>query len=157
MEDHRDDLVVIVAGYPGPMATFITTNPGLESRFSTTLEFDDYTDAELRRDLRPRRRQGRLRADRRVPRRGFEELASLQTPRRGLRQRPLRPQRASTRRSPGTPGGCGTLSNPTVDQLAAAPPGGPGPAADEPDPPDDRRAVAVEHARRAATHIEEPA
>ncbi|WP_205473137.1 AAA family ATPase [Nocardioides sp. SYSU D00038] len=47
MEDHRDDLVVIVAGYPLPMAAFIAQNPGLESRFRTTIDFPDYTDAEL--------------------------------------------------------------------------------------------------------------
>jgi Holliday junction resolvasome RuvABC ATP-dependent DNA helicase subunit len=48
MEDHRDDLVVIVAGYPVPMEIFISNNPGLASRFRTTITFDDYTDAELR-------------------------------------------------------------------------------------------------------------
>lgn len=47
MEDHRDELVVIVAGYPAPMQEFIDSNPGLASRFKTTLEFSDYTDAEL--------------------------------------------------------------------------------------------------------------
>ncbi|GAB3703784.1 AAA family ATPase [Mariniluteicoccus flavus] len=47
MEDKRDDLVVIVAGYPVPMQVFIAENPGLTSRFRTTIAFDDYTDAEL--------------------------------------------------------------------------------------------------------------
>lgn len=47
MEDKRDDLVVIVAGYPLPMAVFISENPGLESRFRTTIDFANYTDDEL--------------------------------------------------------------------------------------------------------------
>ncbi len=47
MEDHRNELVVIVAGYPDPMVAFITQNPGLASRFKTTIEFADYTDEEI--------------------------------------------------------------------------------------------------------------
>ncbi len=49
MEDHRDDLVVIVAGYDGLMERFIHSNPGLESRFNRFLHFDDYTAEELER------------------------------------------------------------------------------------------------------------
>ena len=47
MEDHRDDLVVVAAGYPAEMADFIGANPGLQSRFPRTLHFPDYTDDEL--------------------------------------------------------------------------------------------------------------
>jgi hypothetical protein len=47
MEDHRDDLVVIAAGYPLLMVDFIDANPGLASRFRTTLQFDDYSDGDL--------------------------------------------------------------------------------------------------------------
>lgn len=52
MEDHRDELVVIVAGYPENMQTFLKSNPGLESRFPTTIGFDDYTVEELLAILR---------------------------------------------------------------------------------------------------------
>lgn len=47
MEDHRDQLVVIVAGYPEPMKRFINSNPGLESRFNKYIDFKNYTGPEL--------------------------------------------------------------------------------------------------------------
>ena len=47
MEDHRDDLVVIVAGYTEPMQGFLDSNPGLESRFNKYFNFPDYTGDEL--------------------------------------------------------------------------------------------------------------
>jgi AAA lid domain/ATPase family associated with various cellular activities (AAA) len=47
MEDHRDDVAIVAAGYPDEMRTLIDTNPGLQSRFTRTIEFPDYTDTEL--------------------------------------------------------------------------------------------------------------
>lgn len=47
MEDDRDRLIVIVAGYTGPMKQFIASNPGLESRFTNYLSFPDYSPEEL--------------------------------------------------------------------------------------------------------------
>ena len=47
MEDNRDRLVVIVAGYTEPMEKFIESNPGLKSRFNKYIRFDDYTAEEL--------------------------------------------------------------------------------------------------------------
>ena len=47
MEDDRDKLVVIIAGYPDEMKRFIDSNPGLQSRFTRYINFPDYTDKEL--------------------------------------------------------------------------------------------------------------
>ena len=47
MEDHRDDLAIVAAGYTAEMAGFIDANPGLKSRFTRTISFPDYTDDEL--------------------------------------------------------------------------------------------------------------
>ncbi|MFV0259583.1 MAG: AAA family ATPase [Acidimicrobiales bacterium] len=47
VEDRRDTMVVILAGYPAEMAELVATNPGFQSRFPKTIVFPDYTDAEL--------------------------------------------------------------------------------------------------------------
>lgn len=47
MENHRHDLVVIVAGYPAKIESFINSNPGLKSRFSKTIEFPDFSADEI--------------------------------------------------------------------------------------------------------------
>ncbi len=46
MEDHRDELIVIVAGYPDLMEAFLNSNPGLKSRFNKFIYFEDYTKEE---------------------------------------------------------------------------------------------------------------
>ena len=63
MEDHRDDLVVIVAGYDGLMDEFITSNPGLESRFNRYLHFADYTTEEMMDIFKLRCKQGGYQLD----------------------------------------------------------------------------------------------
>ncbi len=52
MEDHRKDLIVIVAGYTDLMDEFLESNPGLRSRFSNFIHFDDYTADEMMEILR---------------------------------------------------------------------------------------------------------
>jgi SpoVK/Ycf46/Vps4 family AAA+-type ATPase len=47
MEDYRNDFIVIVAGYPDLMNNFLKSNPGLQSRFNTFINFDDYNPDEL--------------------------------------------------------------------------------------------------------------
>lgn len=47
MEDKRSDLVIIVAGYPEKMSQFLKANPGIKSRFSKVIRFDDYSPTEL--------------------------------------------------------------------------------------------------------------
>lgn len=47
MEDHRDELIIIVAGYTEPMLEFLNSNPGLKSRFNHFIDFPDYSAEEL--------------------------------------------------------------------------------------------------------------
>jgi Cdc6-like AAA superfamily ATPase len=63
IEDRRDRLVVIAAGYPDEMSTFIGSNPGLRSRFPKTIEFPDYTTEELVAIFGTLMEKGRYRLD----------------------------------------------------------------------------------------------
>ena len=63
MEDHRDDLIVIVAGYDGLMDDFVHSNPGLESRFNRFLHFDDYNVDEMMQILDLRLKKGQYTLD----------------------------------------------------------------------------------------------
>ncbi|GAB3158636.1 hypothetical protein GCM10027290_62200 [Micromonospora sonneratiae] len=111
MEDHRDSVAVIAAGYTDEMEDFLSTNPGLASRFSKTIEFENYqpdelvliinrmargADYEFSPDVEPLLREhfGRIQRDAnfgnaREARRLFEAVRKAQAQRlRGLTQRP---------------------------------------------------------------------
>ncbi len=81
MEDHRDDLVVIVAGYTELMEQFVHSNPGLESRFNRFMRFPDYTVEEMLAifDMRCSKSGYTLAADTRDLLKGLLALLSLDT------------------------------------------------------------------------------
>ena len=81
MEDHRDDLIVIVAGYTELMETFVHSNPGLESRFNRFMHFPDYTVEEMLAifDMRCTKSGYELAKDARDLLKGLLALLSLDT------------------------------------------------------------------------------
>ncbi|MFD7745731.1 right-handed parallel beta-helix repeat-containing protein [Streptomyces sp. NPDC059698] len=103
MEDHRDDVAVIAAGYTGEMESFLSSNPGLASRFTRTIDFANYSVDELvtitenmctghRYELAPQTREALARHYERMPRdatfgngraarRVFEEMVDRQASR----------------------------------------------------------------------------
>jgi hypothetical protein len=89
MEDHRNELAVIVAGYEEELSEFIPSNPGLRSRFRTYIAFPDCRASELAQIFEDMVREVGIGAGRQGPCEGGTDLL----PRRraaGLRQRPLR-------------------------------------------------------------------
>lgn len=64
MEDHKDDLCVIFAGYPKQMESFLSTNPGLKRRIGQRIKFDDYNPTELYEIYLLKKRLKEIKADR---------------------------------------------------------------------------------------------
>lgn len=73
MEDDRDRLVVILAGYTNEIKEFIDSNPGLQSRFNRYIQFDDYSTEELTEIFKRNLRKSRYK----IKRDAFEELQSV--------------------------------------------------------------------------------
>ena len=102
IEDRRDRIVVVMAGYPDEMEELISSNPGLRSRFPKVIHFPDYTTDELLAIIDSMADEGRLPARSRRPRPGAD-LARLDHARQGLRQRPHRPATSSSTPCPRRP------------------------------------------------------
>ena len=99
MEDHRDDLAIVAAGYTAEMADFIDANPGLKSRFTRTISFPDYTDDELVAIFLGTRREEPVRVQRR--RAGARSpLHQCRAAHPRVRQCPLRAQSVRDRGRP---------------------------------------------------------
>nr|WP_240962873.1 AAA family ATPase [Antrihabitans stalactiti] len=81
MEDHRSDLMVIVAGYEREMDTFLMSNPGLESRFARRIKFPDYTKDDLSAIFETMVRESGLRMEDGVPQRVSGMLAAQKSDR----------------------------------------------------------------------------
>lgn len=73
MEDDRDRLVVILAGYTNEIKEFIDSNPGLQSRFNRYIQFDDYSSEELTEIFKRNLRKSRYK----IKRDAFEELQGV--------------------------------------------------------------------------------
>ena len=91
IEDRRDRIVVVMAGYPDEMEELIASNPGLRSRFPKVIHFPDYTTDELLAIMDTLGDKGGYRLDPGARARA-RDLARLDHPRQGLRQRPHGPQ-----------------------------------------------------------------
>jgi probable Rubsico expression protein CbbX len=98
MENNRDDLVVIMAGYADRMDKFFAANPGFRSRIAHHIEFPDYTERRTAAHRREHARQPELRLRRGRPRRDGGIHRRPPRP-AAFRQRPLDPQRARPRKA----------------------------------------------------------